>query len=124
MVKEAFIESQHCVVTQLTAHLNIPKEILENKLDFIHDNWRMEGVNPRDLIELAKLLDRSCYILGENRLLLKFESESREKAICAMCALNHFYLYSNAQFACHVKENALEKVMPHQSILKDVASKK
>ena len=41
-----------------------------------------------------------------------------------MCASNHFYLYSNAQFACHMKENALEKVMPHQSILKDVASKK
>ena len=73
VIKECWMPSGNCVVSQISAHLKIPRNELEEHLDSLHKGWREEGVLPKDVLALAKLLHRSCYLLGENRLLLKHE---------------------------------------------------
>ena len=94
---------------------------MEEHLDSLHKGWREEGVLPRDVMELAKLLKRSCYLLGENRLLLKHEIATRRKAICCMVALGHMHLYTSCKFAKKMVASAQEKPMPHEVLLKDAA---
>ena len=79
MVKECWLASDNCVLMQLSAHLAISRDTLEDRLNDIHDNWQEEGIMPRDILELGKALQRSVYVLGENRLLLKYEADSKEK---------------------------------------------
>ena len=67
MVKECWLASDNCVLMQLSAHLAISRDTLEDRLNDIHDNWQEEGIMPRDILELGKALQRSVYILGENR---------------------------------------------------------
>ena len=124
VIQECWMPSGNCVVSQLSAHLEIPATVLEEHLDTLHIGWREEGVMPKDVVALAKLLHRSCYLLGENRLLLKHEVATRRTAICCMVALGHFHLYRNCKFAKMMIATAQEKPMPHQVFLKDAAPRK
>ena len=108
MIEEAFERGGHCVVKQLTAHLQIPASALEEHLDVKHGDWCSEGVTTTDVLALAEAIGRSCYVLGENRLLLKHEETTRRKAICCMVALGHFHLYTNCKFAKEMVANAPE----------------
>ena len=83
MIKECWQPSKSCVVSQLSAHLGMEASTLGQQLDALHEGWRSEGVQPADVLGLAKALGRSCYLLGEIRLLLKHEAAGRRKAICA-----------------------------------------
>ena len=74
MIKECWEQSESCVVSQLSAHLGISAALLEERLDELHQGWKVEGVAPADVLGLAKALGRSCYLLGENRLLLKHDA--------------------------------------------------
>ena len=109
VITECWMPSGNFVVSQISAHLKIARTELEEHLDTLHKGWREEGVLPREVVALAKLLQRSCYLLGENRLLLKHEIATRRKAICCMVALGHFHLYTNCKFAKKMVATAQEK---------------
>ena len=62
MIKEAFEPAKSCAISQLSAHLEIAEEALEEHLDGLHEKWRSEGVAPKDMLALAKRLGRNCYL--------------------------------------------------------------
>ena len=63
MVESCWSED-NCVVRQLSAHLNSDPEMLEEELTAINEDWRKDGVTPRDILHLGKRLDRNTFILG------------------------------------------------------------
>ena len=104
--------------------LRISATVLEERLTELHPGWRIEGVLPADVLGLATALGRSCYLLGENRLLIKHDAGLKRKAICANMWGGHFHCYRSAKFAKKMMPCAKEKPMPHQVLLRDAAPRK
>ena len=47
---ESCRSEDHCVVTQLSAHLNSDPEMLEEELTAINEDWKKDGVTPKDIL--------------------------------------------------------------------------
>ena len=112
--------SQHCAL-QLAAHLGIEKTTLEDMLDTLRPSWRSSGLLATDILALGRRLDRSVYILGENRLLEKYESASKQKGIACMLALGHLHLYRSAHAFKALKASRMAQPMAHRAILTECA---
>ena len=111
-------ESQHCAL-QLASHLGIERRTLEDLLDTLRPSWRLSGLLAADLLAIGKKLCRTVYILGDNRLLEKHESPSKQKAIACHLALGHLHLYKSAHAFKGLTASRAAKPAPHKAVLTD-----
>ena len=91
MIPECWTEDgTNCAVRQISTHLKLDKELLEEFFTEIRPDWRAKGLLADDLLKLGARLDCSVSILGENRLLKRFLGKTRRRSICCHLALGHF----------------------------------